>query len=193
MLPLLDNPVVDYRAAYGIPPDETIIAFTGRLLIEKGVRKLIEAFSGLQDEKAYLFIAGGGNLLEEIKQKASDKIIVLGQIDFSHIAALLAATDIFCLPTDYPEGFSTSLLEAAMGNCYIIVSRCGGAPELLPTDEYGAILEHNTISEIRAKLSLAIGDRESRKKAVTLTYHHLIDNFTWHSTAKCVINIFEKR
>lgn len=108
-----------------------------------------------------------------------------------HIVALLEETDIFCLPS-VSEGFSTSILEAAACNCYIVTTARGGARELLINDEYGTVIPDNRESYLIQALEKAIDNPVHRKKAVNLTYRRLSGSFTWEVVASQVEKICER-
>lgn len=175
----------DFRKEYQIAEDELVIAFTGRLLKEKGIYELVETVERLNqnEKKVHLMLAGDGDEWEYVKKHASQYIHPLGRIDFSEIIALLTQSDIFCLPS-FSEGFSTSALEAAACNCYIITTRRGGTKELIIQKEYGIVMDDNSTENIYQALRYAVTHESERKKACDLCYQRLKDNFTWEKTVE---------
>lgn len=128
----LENPVEDYRKKLSLQ-DKIIVTYAGRLVREKGILKLLDAVKQLQtrERNICLLIAGDGELYSNILQANLADVYLLGKLDFEHVISLLRNTDIFCLPTDYPEGFPTSVLEAAACGCYIVTTTNGGSKELI--------------------------------------------------------------
>lgn len=181
-----------YRKKYNVPEEAIVITFTGRLLKEKGILSLLNVMERLHKEyeNLYLFIAGDGDLEEEIEKRRTDYIIPLGRIEFKDIITLLTETDIFCLPS-FSEGFSTSLLEAAACRCYIITTERGGARELLINQDYGTVIPNNNEATLYKAFKQVLGEAEKRKKAVHLTYDRLSTNFTWDIVEKQVEIICE--
>ncbi len=59
-------------------------------------------------------------------------IHALGALPHEQIVQLLTQADAYCLPTEYAEGFPTTLLEAAACRCPIVTTRTAGTDELLP-------------------------------------------------------------
>jgi len=170
----------DFRSEYKIADDTIIITYTGRLVKEKGIMNLITAtkrYTGRQN--ICLMIAGAGEEETSVMAAASDKIIPLGRLDFADIIAVLKASDIFCLPTDYPEGFPTSTLEAVASDCYVITTTRGGSRELLINDGYGIIMKDNSPDTIMQAIKRAIALGDGRDEAIKRTKAHLLDNFTW--------------
>ena len=123
------------RESYGCAEDETLVVFAARLIAEKGVLKLISAFNALPcGTKAKLVIAGTGALYDEVKQRENDRISVVGALPFSEVIGLYKAADVFCLPTDYPEGFPTTVLEAAGCKAMLVATDKGGTAEIISDD-----------------------------------------------------------
>lgn len=177
-----EKKVCDYRKEYNIPQTATVITFTGRLLKIKGVYELLDAFKQIRRDDIYLFFAGDGPELEDLKKAANDRVVFLGQIDFEHIVALLECSDIYCLPS-VSEGMSTSVLEAVATKTFVITTYNGGAKELITSDKYGIITKGNSVFETKSAIEKAL-DKDYRKKAAEKAYQKLLDGFTWKKTAE---------
>lgn len=182
-----------YRVQYKIPDDAIVVTFTGRLLKEKGLPSLLNVMDKINKERedVYLFIAGDGDLEEEVNTRKNKHIIPVGRIDFENIVALLTESDIFCLPS-FSEGFSTSILEAAACGCYIITTERGGAKELLINEDYGCVIKNNNEELLYKALIRAINTPEKRDKGIKYTYQRIKDNFTWDNVANNVEEICEE-
>ncbi|MCQ2441051.1 MAG: glycosyltransferase family 4 protein [Clostridia bacterium] len=178
---MLQNPVISYRKELGIDENACIITYTGRLIPEKGLIQLVNAFSKLTYPNKALIIAGDGPLYEQIKNSDANGIYLLGKIDFEHIVSLLKETDIFCLPSR-SEGFSTSVLEAVATKCYVITTKTGGTKELISGDEYGMLLDNNDTERVYEALKNAVDNPQMRKNVYENAYQKLLDNFTWKKT-----------
>lgn len=174
----------NYRNLYGIDEDAVVITFTGRLLPEKGIPQLVEAFENVQKKygNVYLFLAGDGKLEQFVQEHKSEHLIPLGRRSFEEVASLLSETDIFCLPS-FSEGFSTSILEAIVCRCYVVTTQRGGARETFPTDEYGMVIPNNEVQVLTEALLKAIESPEERERATALSYERLKKNFTWDNVA----------
>lgn len=174
--------VCDYRKEYKIPATATIITYTGRLLKIKGVYELLDAFKQINRDDVYLVYAGDGPEMEELKSKACERVIFLGQIDFDHIVSLLDSSDIYCLPS-VSEGMSTSVLEAIATKTFVITTYNGGARELITDEKYGIIAMSNSVEETKNAIEKAL-DKNYRNEACENAYQKLLDGFTWQKTAE---------
>lgn len=183
----VEHPVRDFRREYHLSDEVEIITYTGRLVKEKGILNLIEAVENLPKEtKAVLMIAGDGDEMEHVKERANERIIPLGRLSLQEVAALLGQTDIYCLPTDYPEGFPTSVLEAAAAGCFVITTKRGGSEELICDRSMGIIMEDNQPATIKNSLMEVLGQKEQRQEAAARAKTRLYEYFTWDKTAEKV-------
>ncbi len=176
----LMHPKRNFRKEYGIPDQADVITFTGRLLEEKGLLPLVQAAKKIcsQYPDTYLCIAGDGDLETELEKLADSHIKLLGRLDSGEITDLLSVSDIFCLPS-VSEGFSTSLLEAAACQNYIVVTATACPYELLPDSDYGNILPELSVNAIEKGLIWALTHPEDRQQAAARVHERLIQNFTW--------------
>ena len=154
------------------------IAYTGRLIPEKGVNVLIESFEELRKkyENIYLILIGEGPLESDILNAHDDHIIYLGRQSNKDVINILNKVDVFCLPSR-SEGFSTSVLEAALTKCCIITTKRGGSVELITDDRYGIIIEDNRLHFVKEALERVINDTNYRKTSANNAYKRVIENF----------------
>ena len=100
---------------FGLKKDSYIL-FLGRLVPEKGIRYLVEAFKNVKTDKK-LVIAGGSSdtdsFMEELKDlaKGDDRILFTGFVQGTMLDELYSNAYIYTLPSDL-EGMPLSLLEA---------------------------------------------------------------------------------
>ena len=104
---------------------DSYILFLGRLVPEKGIRYLVEAFKNVKTDKK-LVIAGGSSdtdsFMEELKElaKGDDRILFTGFVQGAMLDELYSNAYIYTLPSDL-EGMPLSLLEAmSYGNCCLV-------------------------------------------------------------------------
>lgn len=190
---LAQNPVEDYRKYWKLSKDTSLIVYTGRLIKEKGIFKLIEAVEAIDSEKKVcLLIAGDGEEMEAVKERESERVKALGRLDFKEIASLLGQAEVYCLPTEYPEGFPTSVLEAAAAGCYVVTTNRGGSGELILDSSYGTILENVTVERLKQTLESVLEHEEERRHAAQKAQKRVYELFTWDKTAQKVHNLAEQ-
>ena len=100
------------------------VLFAGRLIQDKNVAMLIDAFAEY-DTDAELGIIGEGPEADRLRQKAqqsdaADRIDFLGFLDeYDDVIAHMRAAEIFVSPSTR-EGFGITLLEAMAADCIVI-------------------------------------------------------------------------
>ncbi|TVP75363.1 MAG: glycosyltransferase [Puniceicoccaceae bacterium] len=112
--------------------------FVGRLVSDKGVHVLLEAFRLLQQrdisnqEAAQLTIVGAGPEEEELRAEATDlNVIFAGVLQGKALAEALNEHSVLVIPSLWPEPFGIVALEGAACGCRVIGSDQGGLPEAI--------------------------------------------------------------
>jgi glycosyltransferase involved in cell wall biosynthesis len=184
----------DFKAEYRVAPDSLVVAFVSRLVPGKGVAKTIDAVKALIERGVplTLFIAGDGELLEDARRRENERVHVLGRLSHREVLALLGQSDLFCFPTEHPEGFPTVLLEAAASGCFCVSADEGGAGELIRDGESGILLKGGGAEELELALARAAGDDEFRNRAARLAQERALSCFTWEATAQKTQEAFER-
>lgn len=180
----------DFRAELGLGPRSFMVAFTGRLIPEKGVKSLLEAAQMLASEHdVHIVLAGDGPMMRDV-QNASGNVHALGRIDRADMAALLLQSDAFCLPTR-SEGFSTSLLEAAACGCAPIITNVGGVEELIPETSYGVILDDPSPESVADAISHLKAHPEFARE-IGVNAAQRAKEFNWERTALTLLDAFDE-
>lgn len=187
---ILRQSAVYWRAKLGLEQNDLLVLFSGRLIPEKGISKLMEAMRLLKNCRAHLIIAGDGPLLAQIKTEECGKVRVLGNLPHDEMIGLFSQADIYCLPSQ-SEGFATTLLEAAACGCPIIMTETGGASELIRSEAYGVLLKDTEPDTIAAALEKALADEKWRRIAGALLRSRVEENYDWDVTARRVLDTLE--
>ena len=141
---------------FGLEKDSYIL-FLGRLVPEKGIRYLVEAFKNVKTDKK-LVIAGGSSdtdsFMEELKElaKGDDRILFTGFVQGAMLDELYSNAYIYTLPSDL-EGMPLSLLEAmSYGNCCLVsdIPECAEVVE-----DKALIFKKSDVEDLREKLQEA--------------------------------------
>lgn len=179
----LARPRTDFRQMYQIPPDAVVLVYTGRLIPEKGLLPLRDAFASLvrQHPETYLLLAGDGHLEEELKHTAPPHMFLTGRLSQDEVIDLLGCSDMFCLPS-VSEGFSTSVLEAAACGNYLVITDSACPEELIKDSSYASVLPDTRPNTIYKALSAALEEPLRRAHAAEKTRKRLENNFTWEKT-----------
>lgn len=134
------------RSELSVNEDEILFLCVTRLIWEKGIRELVEAFEFLSDPKIKLLIAGVADY--ENPRHIPDEFVASyaqnNQIQFlghrDDIPDILAAADVFIYPSYYREGIPRSILEALSTGLPIITSNTPGCSLTVQENLFNGIL-----------------------------------------------------
>lgn len=141
------------KEKFGLDKDEYIL-FLGRLVPEKGISYLIEAFRQIDTDKK-LVIAGGSSdtdgFLYELKRLAStdERIIFTDFVQGQLLEELYSNAYVYVLPSDL-EGMPLSLLEAmSYGNCCVVsdIDECAEVVE-----DKAVMFSKSNVEQLKEKL-----------------------------------------
>ena len=127
-----------FSAKWGIPRDEPLLLFLGRLIPRKGADILIDAFAQACPSEGRLVIAGPEGepgYLAHLTKRASDagvesRVIFTGALYDDAKAAVMADADVFVLPSRY-ENFANSAAEAVSSGVPVIITDACGIRSLI--------------------------------------------------------------
>ena len=125
------------RKALGIPPDQFVVGWVGRLIPVKGADLFLEACAQLSDVPVAASIVGDGaerGRLEQLSRwlGVSDRVRFHGQVDDA--SRLFPAFDAFVL-SSRSEGTPLVLPEAIAAGVPVVATTVGGVPDLVGPSE----------------------------------------------------------
>ena len=152
------------------PDGDFFIVSASRLVPDKGLFILIEAFRNLVRERprSRLLIAGEGPLESELRL-AARSLLESGQIVFlgfrKDVPELLLGADLFAIPS-LSEGLGSTIVEAMMAQTPVVGSSVEGIPELIKNDITGVTVPPGDPSALcDAFLTLASDEQKRRTMA----------------------------
>ena len=180
---------------FGLEKDSYIL-FLGRLVPEKGIRYLVEAFKNVKTDKK-LVIAGGSSdtdsFMEELKElaKGDDQILFTGFVQGTMLDELYSNAYIYTLPSDL-EGMPLSLLEAmSYGNCCLVsdIPECAEVVE-----DKALIFKKSDVEDLREKLQEACDNPEMVMRMKNQAADFICEKYNWDESevAEEVQDTFER-
>lgn len=172
---------------------DSYILFLGRLVPEKGIRYLIEAFKNIKTDKR-LVIAGGPSdtdtFMKELKNlaKGDDRIIFTGFVQGQMLDELYSNAYIYVLPSDL-EGMPLSLLEAvSYGNCCLI----SDIPECTEVmGDRALIFKKSDVADLRDKLQDACDHPEKITELKKLAVDFICEKYNWDDVAEETMKLYK--
>ncbi len=192
-IPHIDEAVL-INKKYGLTKDSYIL-FLGRLVPEKGIMYLVEAFKQLDTDKK-LVVAGGSSdsddFVKELRElaKDDDRIIFTGFVEGKMLGELYSNSYVYVLPSDL-EGMPLSLLEAmSYGNCCVV----SDIPECLEVVESNAVVfKRGDVSSLREVIQKLIDDGALVSKYKSISSSYICNKYSWDDIVRKTILLYEKR
>ena len=189
--PILRGPQL-IKERFGLEKDSYIL-FLGRLVPEKGITYLIEAFQGVTTDKK-LVIAGGSSdtdtFMQELKQLAEgdNRIIFTGFVQGQMFEELYSNAYVYTLPSDL-EGMPLSLLEAmSYGNCCLTsdIAECAEVVE-----DKAILFKKSDIDDLKEKLQYACYNPDAVKKLKDEAADFISGKYNWDDVVEQTLKLYQ--
>ena len=176
---------------YGLKPNAYIL-FLGRLVPEKGIKYLIEAFKQVETDKK-LVIAGGASdstsFADEIRRdgESDSRIIFAGFVQGQMLEELYSNAYIYVLPSDL-EGMPLSLLEAlSYGNCCVTsdIAECESV-----IGEYGVTFKKSDVGELERTLQHLCDSPETVESYKSRAAEYVSTKYNWDDVCKQTLELY---
>ncbi|MEM6598364.1 MAG: glycosyltransferase family 4 protein [Cyanobacteria bacterium P01_D01_bin.36] len=156
-------PVRAARPPLNSPPT---VVFAGRLIWEKGVDVLINAFAAVKAKcpAAKLIIAGDGPERDRLQSLINalaleDAISLLGYLPRAEMEHAFDQAWVQVVPSRWAEPFGMVAAEAMMRGTAVLASASGGLMEIVQNGETGILVPPNDAQPLAAALLLLLKDR----------------------------------
>jgi D-inositol-3-phosphate glycosyltransferase len=202
-------PPDEARAVVGVPPDERMILYVGRIEPLKGVDTLIRAMAAMTDVGVlsryphYLAIIGGDPdaspeamtaemaRLQHLCQDLGigDEVIFLGKQSQDSLPYYYSAAEVVVVPSHY-ESFGMVALEAMACGTPVVASQVGGLAYLVQDGETGFHVPDGDPDALCDALTRLIQDRELRLRMGDQAAVYALD-YGWDKIAPRIRMLYE--
>ena len=191
--PAEKKPAELVKEKFQLQKDDYIL-FLGRLVPEKGLKYLVEAFRQVDTEKK-LVIAGGSSdtqeFMDELKQMAQgdERIIFTGFVQGQVLEELYSNAYIYTLPSDL-EGMPLSLLEAmSYGNCCVVsdIAECADVVE-----DKAVVFQKSNVEDLRDKLQTLCDDPERVDTYKKEAAKFIVGKYNWDDVTEATVNLYQR-
>jgi glycosyltransferase involved in cell wall biosynthesis len=157
-------PDTPYRATSD-PQRPARILMAARFIAAKGHSLLLHALAGIEQPWQLTLAGDGPNRfpMEQLSQQLGIRERVTFTGDTDQVDSLLAASDIFVLPSRY-ESLPLSIIEAMRAGLPVIATHVGGVSELVTDGVTGYLVPHSDVSGMRERLRELITSPENRSR-----------------------------
>ena len=159
----------DARRRLGIPSAATVVGFVGRMVRDKGIVELTEAWRRLREDypQLHLLLVGPFERQDPVSPETEallreDPRVHLAGMDWN-TPSLYAAMDLVALPT-YREGFPNVLLEAAAMGLPVVATRIPGCIDAVQDGVTGTLVPLADAQALTRAIGMYLADPVLRRK-----------------------------
>ena len=180
-----------FRAAHGIGADEVVVAFLGRLVLEKGLDVFADAIDAARSRGAAIkvLVIGEGPARAWFAGRLPDAIFT-GELTGAELASALASADVFLNPS-VTESFGNVTLEAMACALPVVAAAASGATNLVQDGRTGTLVTPSAIEEFADALCAYAADPQLRARhgAAGLEFAQTMD---WDDINRAVLRTYTR-
>jgi len=158
------------RMRYGIDKDDFVYCFAGRVVKDKGITELINAFIKIDKEKRGVWLFLVGHFEDELDPLQQDiKLAITSHPRIIHpgfqqdIRPWIIACDVFVLPS-YREGFPNVVLQAGSLEKPSIASDINGCNEIIRDSQTGILVPAKDTEALQRAMMSLLSNRDDGVK-----------------------------
>jgi glycosyltransferase involved in cell wall biosynthesis len=177
------------KAELGLPPGPSGI-YMGRLIPIKRVDQLIGVWPKIREQHAdaNLLVLGSGVEEDKLKAMAGPGVHMLGTKD--DVVPYLQVADFFVLPSS-TEGLSNAMLEAMAIGLPSIVTRVGGATDLIKPGKTGWLIEPDNWDELEDRILHVLNHLDEAQKVGQAARERIIQDYTLDAVARRLRQVYD--
>lgn len=180
---------LQWRGAQGLAADVPVVAFLGRLVVEKGLADFAATVLALKGRghRFQTMVIGDGPARDEFERKLGDAAFV----GFQHgegLARALASADVLLNPSS-TEGFSNVSLEAMASGVPVVAADAIGNSNLVIDGHNGALVPTADIGGYADAIARYLADPGLRQ-AHAANARRLAEDFTWDHANRRMAEVY---
>ncbi len=188
--PISESEKRTMRASLQLPEDALVCVYSGRLVAEKRVDRLITAFGELTDKypHALLLILGTGEQIKTLESMAGSAVRFIGFTD--RVNEYLKAADVFVLPSA-TEGLSNAMLEALASSLAVVATSVGGAPDVIEHGTNGFLVNAENSGALKSAIDDLLADADLRNKLGSNARQEMIADYAFPVIASRMRGVYD--
>lgn len=177
---------------WGLTKDDYVL-FLGRLVPEKGIHYLLEAWKGIFTNKKLVIVGGSSDTSDyttRLRKLAGDNVIFTGFQQGRVLDELYSNAYVYVLPSDL-EGMPLTLLEAmSYGNCCLVssIEECTQV-----VGDHGVVFEKGNVDDLRKKLQELLDKPEMVKGFKDTAADYICSEYSWDDVTARTLELYRKQ
>ncbi len=183
---------IPIKEQYNFP----VILFVGRIVKQKGLHILIQAFKEVLKvyPSAHLYIIGAAKAtsrfkkhsylkyLKSISDGIKDNVYFIGRVPNESLATYYSIADVFVCPSIWEEPFGMVITEAMACECAVVASNTGGIPEVV--GDVGILVDPNNVDALKSAIIRILRNPQLKTTYGSMARKRAEDLFSWENIAK---------
>jgi len=182
---------IEFRRAHGIADDDVVIAFLGRLVLEKGLDIFADSITAAEalGTPLRVLVIGEGPARAWFAERLPQAIFT-GELSGTDLATALASTDVFLNPS-ITETFGNVTLEAMACGLPVVAAAASGATSLVRDGVTGTLAAPGDVDGFAHALNAYVRDKDLRARHgdAGLAVARTMD---WDAINKAVMRVYER-
>lgn len=192
----------ELRSSLGLSDKDFIYVFVGRLVKDKGINELIEAFQKINENhpETKLILVGSYEkhldpLLPDTERNIDENPAILSVGFQKDVRPFLAIADSFTFPS-YREGFPNGLMQACAMQIPSIATDINGCNEIIDDGENGILIPTNDSGSLYGKMLYLLRNKEVRESMASKSRAKMVEKyeriFVWNEILneyKSILNV----
>jgi D-inositol-3-phosphate glycosyltransferase len=186
------------RKALGLPPDERLVLYVGRIEPLKGIDILVRAAAEIEGRFRLLVVGGDA---KDAARKAqlrtlaaqlgiAERVTFRDAVSHAELPQYYNAADVGVVPSYY-ESFGLVALEAMACGLPVIASRVGGLAETVRDGKTGYLIPWRCPEPFAERLQLLL-DNESLRRSLGRGARANVERFRWPAVAAQVEEVYHE-
>lgn len=180
------------RNELNFDPQDFVFVFVGRLVRDKGINELVDAFKSFDNSNVKLLLVGPLELKQDPIKEATIKEItnnknIISVGSKSDVRPYLAISDVLVFPS-YREGFPNVVLQAGAMELPCIVTNISGCNEIIEEGKNGIIIPPKNKLAIANAMNFVIDNKDKKeffmKNARSMIESRYNQKLVWNAILK---------
>jgi glycosyltransferase involved in cell wall biosynthesis len=180
-------------------PDKFTFLYVGRVVREKGINELCQAFDKLSGMAPVRLLLVGPyeDSLDPISERSrktiknNPSIESVGAKYGDELLEYYAASDCFVFPS-YREGFPNTVMEAGAMGLPSVVTDINGSREIIRDGENGVIVPSKDADALFDAMLMMVRDKEKRERMAGNAREMITDRFEQGFVRKCLYDYYDE-
>lgn len=174
--------------------------FVGRVVGDKGINEMVEAFLRLVKEKPnvrLLFVGKFEEKLDPVKDVTRKQINTSPEIQYAgpqfgdDLLAYYAASDCFVFPS-YREGFPNTVLEAGAMGLPSIVTDINGSREIIENGKNGIIIPPKDVDALYEAMKYVVENKDAFNRMTEVSRPMIESRYEQSYVRKCLLDFYDE-